>query len=99
HTIDNEPGWALGSLGMRLLLPIATGVVGYRIDRARGASGEDPGLVGTILGASAGAMVASAIDVFVLSRDRVEEPADEFAARPSIVVEPEQWTLGVAGSF
>jgi hypothetical protein len=100
HAFHGRWGVALGSLGMRLLLPgvgAVAGLMGY-CAATGGVGGCIPD--GALYGLLGGTLITEAIDIGLLAQERVE-PADAHATAftPYITPSADGWKAGLAASF
>jgi hypothetical protein len=72
HLLHRRPARAAGSLGLRLLLPIAGGAIGTEAEGCGRDSDFLCGITGLVLGGLAGAVVASIVDAALLASAGLE---------------------------
>jgi hypothetical protein len=72
HLLHRRPARAAGSLGLRLLLPIAGGSLGMKAEHCGRDGDYLCGLTGLVLGGLAGALVASIVDAALLANTSPE---------------------------
>lgn len=105
HLFHREPGKALGSLGLRIGLPVIGALVGERLrpSDVECESYKSDGVgcprrlsTGPLVGAGIGAAAAIALDALLLARTRVSEPR---TITPQVAASGLAFSFGVAGAF
>ncbi len=101
HLGHGQPGRAVGSLLLRLGAGLGGFLVGYESARSSPCACEDPGLRGSLIGASVGSMVGGVIDALLLARKPIKpgRKQEKIGAIPQVRVTPEQVHIGVSGYF
>ncbi|MBK6533452.1 MAG: hypothetical protein IPF99_28835 [Deltaproteobacteria bacterium] len=90
HWSHGRVGAGFGSLGLRLLVPVAAGVLGSM-----------KGTTGLLVGASLGSLAAIVVDIAALANEPAQaRPAARVGAwSPTIALTPREFGLGVVGTF
>jgi hypothetical protein len=102
---DNTTG-ALGSLGIRIFVPLATAFLGAAVADVGRHSADTVG-VGAGVGLATGLVAATAFDALVLAKEPRDKPppeptsrsASRVTAAPAVVVAPGRGDVGVRGTF
>ena len=105
HAGHGHAGKALGSLALRVSLPVTVGYVGYAIDSANcGESEWFCGLEGAAAGILVGTVAAITIDSAVLANEDAVGATRKNASRrvrfaPAVSVVPGRYSAGLVGTF
>lgn len=92
HGVHGRGGSAVASIGLRVGIPIVTGMVGSAL--LSSSDHEEGAIAGAVLGGLAGMIAASTIDIAVLSKGD-ERPR----VMPSVAPTSGGMTFGLAGAF
>jgi hypothetical protein len=103
HAVEGNGGRALGSLGVRLVLPIAgAALASWDYDRNDKGDGCDcmGGALATFGGFALGLVSAMAVDALVLGWEReAPPPRKQLSLVPTVAVTPGGGGVGLAGRF
>lgn len=95
HAAHGHVDRALGSLGMRIALPIIGAYVGSAADHCTSCQGDR----GLVIGGGLGLVAAEVIDV-LSANDEIEVPLRrDFVMAPVVRATSSDWSVGLAGQF